>query len=121
MSKAIDTTIVLKDFEGNPLTDQNKKEVTLKAVLLNYLQNCHAMGVTSENEKLSAYLAGLAIGSGGASTQLEQAQYDIIKKLVDGNKIKMGNSEEQLYGIVVQQQVKQILDQAENVKEKSKS
>jgi hypothetical protein len=115
MSKKIDTTIVLKDFEGKPIQDEKSIEVTLKSVLLNYLQSANLMGAQTDNEKFSAYNAGLAIGSGGAQTVLEQPQYDVLKKIVDSNKIKSNNQEQEVYRLVVHQQVKKIIDEAETV------
>lgn len=106
----------MKDGDKDIPKDQ-WKDLTVKAVLLSYLQAAHLLGVKTDGEKLSAYLAGLAIGSGGAYTELDQPQYDVLKKIVDCNVLTSQGENQDLFGIVVHQQIKKIIDNAETVVE----
>lgn len=116
--KKVNGNIVLKDFEGNPITTsegEGDKELRVKDVLLRYLNQANIMGVTSDQDKLSAYAAGLAVATGGDNILLEQEQYDIVKRLVDSNKIRSQGQEQEIYNLVVQMQVKKIVDDAETI------
>lgn len=117
--KWLNVNLELKNFRGEVIKDKENgnQPITVKDVLLKYLELAHRMGCQN---KTAAYCAGLAIGTGGERCLLEQVQYDVIKDLVDRNEFEepMGKKKEPLYGIVVQQQVKKIIDEAETVKDK---
>lgn len=100
----------LKEDSGDEASD-----LTLKIILLRYLELAHNMGL---KDKTSAYCAGLAIGTGGENCQLEQVQYDAIKFLVDKNEVKDNTGKQvEVFNIVINQQVKKLVDEAEEVKD----
>lgn len=106
----------LVDFTGKPIPD-GEEDMILKNVLIVYIGYGSSMDL-SPSERTTAYLAGLAIGTGGEETMLEQSQYDVIKKIVDSNMYKDVNfADKPIYALVIHQQAKRMVDAAEEVKE----
>lgn len=113
--KKLNISVILKDFKGKEIETPDKQKLTLKDVVLQYLELAHTMEC---KDKTAAYTAGLLVGIASESVVLDQRQYDVIKGLVDSNKVKNPQTKEEsdVYGIVVNQQVKDLIDKAEEVK-----
>lgn len=127
-NKLLDIRQVLTDFEGKPLkfqetADQEVKnwpDTTLKHLLLRALASGNnSVANLSDAEKMNVYDAGVFIGvhQGPDPVELNQQQYDVLKKIIDNGKIKVqGGQEIDLFTLIEQQQVKRLIDKAEHVK-----
>ena len=126
-NKLLDIRQVLTDFEGKPLKFQevdgqvlaDRPDTTLKHVLLRALASANNSSANlTDAEKMNVYDAGKFIGihQGSDPVELNQQQYDVIKKIIDNGKVKVQNQEIDLFTLVEQQQIKQMVDAAENVK-----
>jgi hypothetical protein len=114
--KILNISTVLKGFDGDPLLGEDKEPLDLKTVLLVYVMNAHRIGLQGKEENARAYEAGLILGSKEGKQTFTDHQLDVIKKLVETNKIDAGQSKVPLYGVVVTEQVLDLLKSAENVK-----
>lgn len=96
---------------------EGEEKLTLKFVVLAYIRNSHAMG-TSQEEQTLAYQIGCKVGVATDLIELSNAEWTLLKKIVDKNKIKQSNGQEEVYfGLEVSQQAKQLIDEAENIEE----
>lgn len=114
--KCLNPSQELVSFDGTPLLDDKQIPLTLKDVLLAYLVNAHHMNLGADGEA-KAYELGVLIAQGKKTVELSQAQYDMLKGICDRlGKVKVpnGTGEVALFGIVVTQQVKKIIDEAES-------
>ena len=126
-NKLLDIRQVLTDFEDKPLKFQetdgqelkDRPDTTLKHIILRLLASANNSSATlSDTDKMNAYDAGVFIGvhQGNDPVELNQQQYDVIKKIVDNGKVKVQNQEIDLLTLIEQQQTKRMIDSAENVK-----
>lgn len=110
----------LKTFNGEviKLDDKNGQPFTLKHGLLTYLRNAMNMNL-SDNEHNDAYVLGILIGQSDNEVELTTAQYDLIKKMADFAKVKGRNGDENIWvTLEIKGQLKDMVDNAENVEEK---
>jgi hypothetical protein len=116
-AKTLNLDQKLLDFEGKPIkegTDKDSSELTLKRMLLFYLMQSNQMTLT-QDEMISAYEAGVFIGSKSGVVEIPQNLYDTIKKISDNPKVKDRQGQEtSIQSIVITGQVKKIIDGAEN-------
>jgi hypothetical protein len=110
---------VLKTFEGEAVQDGDPakgptKPLTIKRALTNYIINCNLMGTTGIEQAIAYDIGILMQSSKYNDLAITQGQYDLIKRLVDNNKVK----EESFYSCLVNQQLKRLIDNAENVPDK---
>ncbi len=122
--KQIDVGQDLVQFNGEPLQRslEDTKALMLKDVLLTYLNSAHRMGLNGPQES-QAYSLGVKIAGEKGKMLFDQEEYDLLKSICDRcGKINLENGQvSSLYGIVVTQQVKQIVDEAENWKEEKEA
>jgi len=105
----------LKGFDGKPLKEGDKV-IGLKDVLMAYLRNAHAMGLT-DKEQTTAYGLGFLIAQAKESVELPNDEYDVLKKLCDNGKVKAPNGQEQqLFGVIYKEQVRQMVNDAQPIK-----
>ena len=109
--KKIDISTVLNDFEGKAIKD-NDKEVTLKSILLFYISQGNSLNLNAV-ESATAYEVGVLIGGSQGEVLFSQQHYDLLKKLADNPKTSQGP----LAALLITQQVKRLIDGAENVNE----
>jgi len=113
----IDQPIV--NFEGEAIkttAEENAPDFQLGHALLTYIRKGHSMGLTPA-DKTNAYHAGLKIGA-SKETELSNDEYKAIKKLTDNGKERQPNgAEEDIYRIEISEQVKQMVDGAEDIKQ----
>jgi len=83
--------------------------MTLKQVILTYLNAAGQMDI-DDLDKVHAYEAGMVIGLQDGEVELTVQQYDVIKKLSDKPKLKTADSD--IFGVVVSQQAKRMIDAA---------
>jgi len=118
--KSLDISQVLTDFRGEPIKESGQ-DLTLKTVLLVYIMIAHNMNVLKgKEENAHVYAAGQKIGQGDRKIELTDYQIDLLKKLVEHNKVRGGGQEVPMYGLVVSEQLLDMLGKAEVVKEKAK-
>src|SRR4051794_20918439 len=113
MKKSLDISIALKSFEGEPIKEGGK-DLTLRGVLLTYVSQAHAMGLTPVEEG-NAFDLGMRLGAcKESSVVFEQHQYDLLKKIVDNGKVQMAQDHKQvpLFSVVISQQAKRLVDAA---------
>lgn len=108
--RKVDVSVELREFTGDVMMVGDKKDVpfTVKEVLCTYLHRAHDMGLTME-EQCKLYPIGMAIGTARGELELEQVDFDRMKRLVD-NPTVAGRA---VYPLIVTQQVKLIWDAAE--------
>jgi hypothetical protein len=113
VNKVLDMTYVLVDFEGDELNDQDGP-LTLKKSLLMYLVNANRIGTVTDSptDAILAYEAGVKIGCAPVKVVLSEQHIDVLKKLVQCNKLNVGGRQEPMYGLVVTQQLLNILARA---------
>src|SRR4051794_2654885 len=98
MKRTLDVSIPLKDFSGEPLTEDGKP-VTLKGALLTYVRCAHNMGLAQSQESI-LYAVGMRIGLADAEVSLSPEQYDALKLIVDRNRITLNGQELHVMNIV---------------------
>lgn len=116
MSKKLDISTILKDFEGIPIpvSDKDATPTTLKRVLLTYCRMAGQIAGLSEADQQTIYEVGMLVGTGNGTVSLSQAQFDALKKMCDSGKVKVpGEGEMPLLGSEVRWQVKALVDRAE--------
>jgi hypothetical protein len=117
-NKSLNVSVVLKGFDGTEMKKPDSKEpITLRDVLLSYLANSHAMNLEGKEEPANAYSAGVKIGTAKGNVILSQIEIATLKKLAEHNKVRTAQGEEIMFTLVVSQQIIDLLDGAENVKE----
>jgi len=118
MERKLDINQILKTFDGKPMREgmgEKAPKLTLKRVLLIYLQSAGKMNLNPD-EETTAYETGIVIGASEGKTTLTTRQYDLIKKLADYGKIKnQSGQEDEIFGIEVRMQIKEIVDKAETI------
>jgi ribosome biogenesis protein Nip4 len=120
MKRLINLAQKLKTFEGKTIktSEQDSSPFPIKTALLTYVRNADRMGI-SQDEVSVAYQVGCKIGVSENSIELSTKEYDLLKKLVDKNYIKIPNGEQEpLYGVEIAFQLKEVVDSAEIIKEK---
>lgn len=116
MKKVIDVSQALVDFEGRPIpiSENDSKPIALKTILLAYCARAGEMGL-SDLEQAGTFEAGMMVGAAGGKVELDQSQYDVLKKLADSGKIKTQQGEQDIFGLLIKQQVKQMVNAAETL------
>src|SRR4051794_33832509 len=115
--KSLNLTQVIKNFVGETFKNEGK-DFTLKEALLQLINHAHMMGL-SKVEEATAYAAGMLIG--GDKGTLSQDQYDVLKKLADNGKASVQQQEVPIYpNLAILQQVREMVNAAETVKEEKK-
>lgn len=111
--KSLDLSQPLKLFTGEPIQN-GQEDLTLKDVLLTYLMSVHQMGM-SQDDQATLYGVGFIIGPTQGAVELEQKQYDALKRMVDRGAIRTQAGDQAIYAIVVSQQAKDMVDAAQTV------
>jgi len=123
--KKLNTAEILKTFDGKDMVEQGVGEeasnLTLKKALLVYLVNANRIGSVTDNanDAILAYEAGVKIGMADSEVVLTDPQIDVLKKLVQCNKLSIQGRQEPMYGLVVSQQLLNILASAPVVDDKT--
>src|SRR5690349_8243021 len=112
--KLLDISQILTDFDGTPLTEDGQP-LTLKRVLLMYLRYADGLSLPDE---VTAYELGVKVAQGTDVIELEQHPYDVLKKLCDSGKVKIGMQVVEGYNLVARQGAKQLVDAAKTKEEK---
>ncbi len=119
MSKSLDVSQVLKDFEGKPYqtkdSDGTVHDRTLREILLAYCANGHAMSLTPEEEGV-VFAVVLRLGNANGVVTFEQREYNVLKKIVDNGKIGKPPQDQYLFVLPITHQVRQMVDAADTVK-----
>lgn len=90
----------------------NSEPMSLKRALLRYCQTFNRMGL-SEEDQTTLYEVGMLIGAAGGKVELTQAQYDALKRMTDGGKVKIqGQADEDVFAPVIKFAVKKMVDNA---------
>lgn len=139
MKKVLNVSQELKTFEGKPLRENDafpddakikdprnpekmidNPVLILKKVLLGYMRVAHAMGL-NEQEQTTAYEVGVKIGVSDGKVELSTAEYDLLKKVCDKNKITQQNGQE-VSILPTEQgiQAKLMVDKAETIDKQDK-
>lgn len=111
----------LKTFEGDDLNEitqggQIVGKLSVKKALISYIVNSHVAGVDRIDQAI-AYDIGKLIGESKYNDlPLTQPHYDLLKKLVDNNKIE-GRA---LFNCLINEQLKRLIDSAEKYEEEKK-
>lgn len=113
----------LYNWEGQPIykDSESSEQATVRDILLRYLRNENLMSL-SESERDRVYELGVKIGANKVEIVLESRAYDTLKKIAEG-KIKSqrgSGSEDYLYASEIRDQVRMLVDNAENVEEAEK-
>ena len=113
--KLLDLAHELTGLDGEPIIkDAKTKEVmTLRDVLLSYIASANQMGV-KEHERGILFDIGMKIGTESGQLPLSQSEYDAIKRLTDDGTVKNERGAQYIYGFVVSEQAKKIVNAAEN-------
>jgi hypothetical protein len=110
--KSLDLSQVLKSYEDKPIKNGESGDLTLKSMLLAYLAQAQHADLTSI-DKGTVFQIGLSLGPVNGTVNLEQPQYDLIKKLCDSEKLHTALG----FPLLWTQQAKNMVDAAETVKE----
>lgn len=119
MKKILKLDTVLTDFNDTPLQHEDQSALTLRKALLQYLGLAHLMGVSGV-EELSLYFIGRKIGKApvDGTVTLDIQDYNLLKKLVDTGKVTVNGQPQSIFKLVAAQQLRVLLDEAENDKDK---
>jgi len=122
MNKKIDISQPMNTLEGvqmNMIIDgtNDTKAITLKDILMRYIVNANSMNIT-DSDREPLYSAGIALATATKELILDPAQYNVIKKLCDHGKVSIQDKEINLWNFIATEQARQMVDEAENVKEK---
>ncbi len=98
--------------------------LTLKRALLSLLRLATQIvsegKPLSESDQMTLYEVGMQVGNGGARVELEEKQYNALKRVVDSCSIKdAGGQPQAVFGPEVRWQVKMLVDQAETANMKN--
>jgi len=105
---------MLKTFDSKNMkegVDESSPDFLLKTVLLSYLSNGHAMGLSCPEMGI-AYAVGMKVGVAKDTVELEQAEYDVLKKLCDHGQITGQGGPQYLFNLIINQQAKNMIDEA---------
>ena len=120
MRKAIKINTPITAFTKEQLVE-NDVPMTLKTVLLHYLSVAHLMNLQA-NDEMNLYFIGRQIGESADDTDatiiLSMQDYTVLKKLADTGRVVQNGQAIPVFNLVVTQQAKILLEQAENVKGK---
>jgi len=120
MKKVIKINTPITSFTKEQLVE-NDVPMTLKTVLLHYLNVVHLMNMQA-NEEMSLYFIGRQIGestdAADAVIILTMQDYTLLKKLADNSKVIQNGQAIPVFNLVVTQQARILLEQAENIKGK---
>lgn len=89
-----------------------EEPLTLKKVILIYLVNAHQMEL-SQDDLAVLYTLGNTIGASKGRVGMDVKQYDALKRMVDNGKVGSRGERVPIYGILVSQQAKEMVDSAE--------
>src|SRR3990167_11365306 len=112
MTRKLDLSQILKTFEGNDITKEDRvTPFSFKDGLLTYLRNASRMGI-NDNEQNTAYILGVLIGQSEGDIEISSEQYDCLKKLADFGKVKLPNGQidEIWQSIEIKLQLKTLID-----------
>lgn len=113
MTKKLDVSQKLLDFSGKPITD-GTEDFTLKVALLTYLNNVQHMNLR-QDDIARLYSVGMKVGTAAGEIEMEQGEYDALKRMVDDGQITKSQQPTLLFGIVIVQQVRDMVNNATNV------
>lgn len=102
----------LKGYDGQPLKEENTV-LTLGNILFIYLSQAHLMGL-NESTQGKLYKVGIKLGTTKDVVELEQDEYEAIKAMVDSGKITQGQQTVNMFNILVTEQVKELVNNAES-------
>lgn len=114
MKKILKIDTQLTGFSDEVLKDDDGiAPLTLKAALLKYISLAHLMKLNGSDE-LNLYLIGRKIGKAATEVKLDLQEYNLLKRVADMGKVFGAQNQEQpIYTVVVSQQVRLLLEEAE--------
>lgn len=124
IAKTLDVSTVLLDFDQEtPLTIQERdatRPLRLKDVLLTYLRQAQDMNLSPPEETTAFDVGVLVATSKNGVVELEQHQYDLVKKICDNGRVIMGGGHmRSLFNVPAKDGAKRLVDAATAPKQKN--
>ena len=114
MTKKLDVSQKLLDFSGVVIND-GTTDFTLKNAILTYLNNVQYMNLRHD-DVTKLYSVGIKVGAATGEVELDQAEYDALKRMVDDGQVTKSQQQPMLmFGIVIVQQVRDLVNNATNI------